>query len=81
MWDMLMTTGFLAPSRAALQSMINTCEDYVTEHYLTFCTNIIPSQSKTKSMVFLKTTRQTATETKSNDAPFHHRSKAALGCH
>ena len=30
----------LAPSRAALQSMIKTCEEYVNEHNLTFSTNI-----------------------------------------
>ena len=47
----------LAPTRAALQTMIATCEEYSREHNLTFSTDENPKKSKTKCMLFLKTRR------------------------
>ena len=47
----------LAPSREALQSMLDTCEEYAQEHNLKFSTNVIPAKSKTKCLAFLKNQR------------------------
>ena len=47
----------LAPTRAALQDMINTCNEYAKHHNLTFSTNINPKKSKTKCLIFLKKLR------------------------
>ena len=47
----------LAPKRAALQEMINTCAEYAPEHNLTFSTDVIPHKSNTKCLVFLKKQR------------------------
>jgi hypothetical protein len=48
----------LAPSREALQNMLDTCEEYAMEHNLKFSTNVNPVKSKTKCMAFLKKTRE-----------------------
>ena len=47
----------IAPTRAALQDMINTCVEYASDHNLTFSTDKNPLKSKTKCMVFLKSRR------------------------
>jgi hypothetical protein len=47
----------LAPTRASLQDMINTCMEYATEHNLTFSTDVDPKKSKTKCMIFLQNQR------------------------
>ena len=47
----------LAPSRAALQDMISTCEEFVNAHNLTFSTDVNPVKCKTKCMIFLKKVR------------------------
>ena len=47
----------LAPSRNALQEMLNTCEIYNKEHGLQFSTDPKPAKSKTKCIAFLKTER------------------------
>ena len=47
----------LAPTREALQDMINTCAEYAEEHNLTFSTDKNPNKSKTKCMIFLKKQR------------------------
>ena len=53
-----MISSLLAPTRAALQDMINTCVEYANEHNLTFSTEINPKKSKTKCMIFLKKQRE-----------------------
>ena len=47
----------LAPSRNALQEMLQTCEEYNEEHGLRFSTDPKPEKSKTKCIAFLKTER------------------------
>ena len=47
----------LAPSRQALQEMLQTCENYAREHNLQFSTNLIPAKSKTKCLAFLQKPR------------------------
>ena len=47
----------LAPSRQALQEMLQTCEIYARDHNLQFSTNIIPAKSKTKCLAFLQKPR------------------------
>ena len=47
----------LAPTRAALQVMIDTCVEYARDHNLTFSTDVNPKKSKTKCMIFLKNPR------------------------
>ena len=47
----------LAPSREALQNMLDTCEEYAQEHNLKFSTNVNPVKSKTKCLAFLKNQR------------------------
>ena len=47
----------LAPTRAALQDMINTCAEYAEDHNLSFSTDKNPNKSKTKCMIFLKKQR------------------------
>ena len=47
----------LAPSRQALQEMLQTCEIYARDHNLQFSTNINPAKSKTKCLAFLQKPR------------------------
>ena len=47
----------LAPSRQALQEMLNTCEEYAHEHNLIFSTDPNPTKCKTKCIAFLKKQR------------------------
>ena len=47
----------LAPSREALQSMLDTCDEYAKEHNLRFSTHVNPAKSKTKCLAFLKKQR------------------------
>jgi hypothetical protein len=47
----------LAPSRPALQEMLDTCEEYAEEHNLKFSTDPDPNKCKTKCIAFLKTAR------------------------
>ena len=47
----------LAPSRDALQNMLDTCDEYAKEHNLRFSTNVIPAKSKTKCLAFLRKPR------------------------
>ena len=47
----------LAPSLAALQDMLHTCEDYAVSHNLKFSTDPNPTKCKTKLMAFLKSPR------------------------
>ena len=46
----------LAPSRQALQIMLNICEDFARSHSMLFSTDPDPSKSKTKFMMFSRTT-------------------------
>ena len=48
----------LAPSLAALQDMLRTCEEYASSHNLKFSTDPNPAKCKTKLMAFLKTPRE-----------------------
>ena len=48
----------LAPSLAALQDMLKTCEEYAEGHNLKFSTDPDPSKCKTKLMAFLKRPRE-----------------------
>ena len=48
----------LAPSRSALQEMLNTCEIYNKEHGLQFSTDPKPAKSKTKCLAFLQHERE-----------------------
>ena len=57
----------LAPARAALQEMIDTCVEYSKEHNMTFSTNVNPKKSKTKCLVFLKAERYIEPLKLSND--------------
>ena len=50
----------LAPTRAALQDMITTCEEYANDHNITFSTDENPNKSKTKCLIFLKKKREIA---------------------
>ena len=43
---------FLCPSRKGLQEMLHTAEKYVREHSISFSTNVDPSKSKTKGIIF-----------------------------
>ena len=47
----------LAPSREALQIMLEICEKYATEHGLKFFTNKDPKKIKTKCFAFLQVDR------------------------
>ena len=47
----------LAPSRSALQNMLNICEDYAKGHNLKFSTDKNPKKCKTKCMKFLQKNR------------------------
>ena len=47
----------LAPSKQALQEMLQTCEIYAKEHNLQFSTNVNPVKSKTKCLAFLQKPR------------------------
>ena len=47
----------LAPSLAALQEMLLTCEEYALSHNLKFSTDPRPSKCKTKCLAFLKRPR------------------------
>ena len=47
----------LAPSLAALQDMLHTCEEYAVSHNLKFSTDPNPTKCKTKLMAFLKSPR------------------------
>ena len=61
----------LAPTRAALQDMINTCAEYAEDHNLTFSTDKNPNKSKTKCMIFLKKQRVIEPlKLNGNDLPF-----------
>ena len=44
--------ALIAPSREALQKMINTCSSYFTEHGIEISTNQNPQKTKTKILVF-----------------------------
>ena len=48
----------LAPSLAALQDMLRTCEEYARSHNLKFSTDPNPSKCKTKLMAFTKRPRE-----------------------
>ena len=48
----------LAPSLSALQSMLDTCQEYAANHNLKFSTDPNPSKCKTKTMAFLKSERR-----------------------
>ena len=48
----------LAPSLAALQDMLRTCEEYAGNHNLKFSTDPNPTKCKTKLMGFLKKARE-----------------------
>ena len=50
----------LAPSRDALQEMLDTCESYAEEHNLIFSTDPNPVKCKTKCIAFLKKSREIA---------------------
>ena len=50
----------LAPSRDALQEMLDTCESYAEEHNLIFSTDPNPVKCKTKCIQFLKKSREIA---------------------
>ena len=45
----------IAPSKVALQEMLNTCHEYAQSHGLQFSTNPDPAKSKTKCLAFMKT--------------------------
>ena len=47
----------LAPSREALQSMLEICEEYAEEHGLKFSTDPDPKKSKTRCLTFLQRDR------------------------
>ena len=47
----------IAPSKEALQEMIDTCQEYAENHNLVFSTNPDPAKSKTKCLAFLKKNR------------------------
>ena len=47
----------LAPSLAALQEMLKTCEEYAQLHNLKFSTDPVPKKCKTKCIAFLKKKR------------------------
>ena len=42
----------LAPSRQALQIMLDICEDFATSHSMLFSTDPVPAKSKTKCLFF-----------------------------
>ena len=44
--------ALLAPDRYTLQRMVTVCEEYAVEHNLMFSTDIDPSKSKTKCILF-----------------------------
>ena len=44
----------LAPSRQALQTMLDICQDFASSHSMQFSTDPNPSKSKTKCMLFSK---------------------------
>ena len=43
----------LAPSRQALQGMLDICQEYATSHSMLFSTDPNPNKSKTKCMAYL----------------------------
>ena len=43
---------FLCPSRSGLQEMLDIASKYVADHRISFSTNIDPSKSKTKGIIF-----------------------------
>ena len=42
----------LCPSRSGLQEMLDIANEYATNHKISFSTNVVPSKSKTKGIVF-----------------------------
>ena len=50
----------MAPTRAAMQSMLNQCEDYAARHNIMFSTDPLPHKSKTKC-IFVTGTRKNLT--------------------
>ena len=42
----------LCPSRSGLQEMLDIANQYATNHRISFSTNVIPSKSKTKGIIF-----------------------------
>ena len=44
----------LAPSRQALQKMLNICEEFSSSHSILFSTDPLPAKSKTKCLFFFK---------------------------
>lgn len=58
----------ISPTVDGLQSMISTCEEYGTEHGLTFSTDSDPRKSKTKCLAFLRKQRELQ-PLKLNDKP------------
>ena len=48
----------LSASRAGLQSLVNICDEFASEHNLKFGTNADPTKSKTKCIVFAKKTQK-----------------------
>ena len=66
----------LAPTRAALQDMINTCAEYASEHNLELSTDVNPNKSKTKCMIFLKKQRNVEPlKLNDTDLPFTNTAK------
>ena len=47
----------LAPTRAALQNMVDTCVEYANDQNLTFSADVDPKKIKTKCIIFLKNPR------------------------
>ena len=47
----------LSPTRDGIQEMVKTCNDFATQHDLTFSTNSDYRKCKTKCLAFLKNTR------------------------
>ena len=70
----------LSPTIDGLQEMVKTCEEYATEHNLSFSTHPKANRCKTKCLAFLKRDRQLMKITLcKNDLPWVN-SARHLGC-
>ena len=70
----------LSPTIDGLQEMVKTCEEYATEHNLSFSTHPEANRCKTKCLAFLKKDRQLKKITLcKNDLPWVN-SARHLGC-
>ena len=70
----------LSPTIDGLQEMVKTCEEYATEHNLSFSTHLEANRCKTKCLAFLKKDRQLKKNTLcKNDLPWVN-SARHLGC-